>query len=306
MRNKLYLKMIPWILLLICIFLLKSYESQFQYVQKLLVLESNNLLSPHYLQTSEDINALWKQSAKPGEIFWILGIIEKSSNRQIMAFYASDYEQVVFPLKSGKAFSARDSGEAIVGMGVQTYKLSSGEYFDYDNVRYRVIGKLGIAKDSPLKNTVLLNTSALLEQVPLAFDGPHLDEISWLKGHSSGNKGVERWFNVTFIANWIRYMTWLVILCASVLAMHYYLVVTKESRVIRIEIGVGARAIFRKGLWHITVATFLIAPAVSWAAGGKMPFLEFVISSAVIYVVLLTAYGIMFWQQITEEATHNV
>jgi hypothetical protein len=300
--------MIPWIIILICIFLLKSYESQFQRFQKLLVLESNNLLSPHYIQASEDMNAIWKQLAKPEETFWILGIIEKSFERQVMAFYATDYEQVTFPLKLGKPFSVRDSGEAIVGMGVQTYKLSDGEYFDYDNVRYCVIGKFGIAEDSPLKNAVLLNDSALLEQphVPLVFDGPHLDEISWLKGHSLGNKGVERWFNVTFIANWIRYMTWLVILCASVLAMYYYLIVTKESRVICMEIGVGARAIFRKDLWHITVVTFLITPAIAWAVSGKMLFLEFVISSAVIYVVLTAVYGVMFWQQITKETTHNV
>ncbi|MCO1604501.1 hypothetical protein [Desulfosporosinus nitroreducens] len=116
---------------------------------------------------------------KPGETFWVFGIIEKSSARQVMAFYATDYKQITFPLKSGKPFSARDSSEAIVGMGVQTYKLSDGEYLDYANVRYRVIGKFGIAEDSPLKNAVLLNNSALLKQlnVPLAFDGPHLDEI---------------------------------------------------------------------------------------------------------------------------------
>lgn len=82
MRIKPYCKMISWILILICIFLLKNYESQFQLVQKLLVLESNNLLSPHYIQASEDINAKWRQSAKSGETFWILGMIEKSSARQ--------------------------------------------------------------------------------------------------------------------------------------------------------------------------------------------------------------------------------
>ncbi|MHB8076543.1 hypothetical protein [Desulfosporosinus fructosivorans] len=109
------------------------------------------------------MNAIWRQSAKSGEMFWILGMIEKSSARQVMAFYATDYEKVIFPLKAGKHFSARDSGEAIVGMEVQTDKLSDGEYFDYDNVRYRVIGQFGIAEDSPLKNAVLLNNSALLE-----------------------------------------------------------------------------------------------------------------------------------------------
>lgn len=308
MRIKTYRKMIPWILILICIFLLKSYESQFQHVQKLLVLESNNLLSPHYIQASEDMNAIWRQSAKSGETFWILGMIEKSSARQVMAFYATDYEKVTFPLKAGKPFSARDSGEAIVGKGVQTDKLSDGEYFDYDNVRYRVIGKFGIAEDSPLKNAVLLNDSALLEQphVPLAFDGPHLDEISWLEGHSLGNKGVERWFNIALIANWIRYMAWLMILCASVLVMYYYLIVTKESRVICMEIGVGAKAIFRKDLWHITAVAFIIASAVAWAVSAEMPFLEFAMSSAVIYVVLLAAYGVMFWQHMTKETTHSV
>lgn len=308
MRIKHYRKMIPWILILLCIFLLKSYESSFQHVQKLLVLESNNLLSPHYIQAREDMNTIWKQSAKSGETFWIFGMIENRSARQVIAFYANDYKQVTFPLKTGTRFSTMDSGEAIVGTSVQTYKLNDGEYLDYNNVRYHVIGIFGIAEDSPLKNTVLLNNSALLEQsdVPLVFDGPHIDQIAWLKGFSLGNKGIERWLNITFIVNWIRYMTWLVILCASVLAMHYYLVITKESRILLLEIGIGPRAIFRKGIWHIAAFAFIMVSVVTLAVKGETPFFEFVMSSAVIYGVLLAAYSVMFWQRIPKETTHRV
>lgn len=308
MGIKHYRKMIPWIFILLCIFLLKSYESQFQYVQKLLALESNNLLSAHYIQVSEDMNDEWKQSSKPGEVFWIFGMIEKSSERQVMAFYATDYEKVIFPLKTGEMFSGPDSGEAIIGMGVQAQKIGDEEYFEYAGIRYLVIGKLGIAEESPLRNTILLNNSSLLEQphVPLTFDGPHLEEISWLEGDSLGNKGVERWFNVTFIANWIWYMTWLVILCASVLAMYYYLIVTKESRAVYNEIGLGAKAIFRKDLLQISVVTFLIASVAACTVSSEMPFFEFVMSNAMIYVVLLATYGALFWQQAARETTHYV
>lgn len=66
MGIKHYRKMIPWIFILLCIFLLKSYESQFQHVQKLLALESNNLLSPHYIQASEDMKCGMEAVSKTG------------------------------------------------------------------------------------------------------------------------------------------------------------------------------------------------------------------------------------------------
>ena len=115
---------------------LKAIESQFQYVQKMLILESNDLLSSHYLYANEDMNGIWRQSMKPEDTFWIFGILEKTSKRQVIAFYSSDYEEVTFPLKQGGAFSRQDSKEAIVEMEVETHKLNGIEYIDYDHIQY--------------------------------------------------------------------------------------------------------------------------------------------------------------------------
>lgn len=303
MKIKPNLKILPLIIILLSIFLLKSFESQFQHSQKLLVLESNNLLSSHYIQASENMNTIWRQSATSEDKFWIFGMIEKNSAEQIIAFYATDYEKVIFPLKIGRKFTAKDSCEALVGMGIKTYMVNGEEFLDYDNVQYHVVGKLGIVEDSPLKNVILLNNSEMLEQpdIPLMFDGIDLDDINWLNGKNTGNKGVDRWFDVTFISNWISYMTWLVILCASVLAMYYYLVVTKESRNIRFEIGIGVMAIFRKSLWYITLVIFIVLSAIKFTIVGHKQFLVFTISNVVIYVVLIMSYSFLFWRQITKE-----
>ena len=293
---------------MVCIFLLKGFESQFQYVQKLLVLESNNLLSPHTIQAEKEMSSLWRKFASPKEVFWIFGSLKRDTEQEIIAFYATDYKQVTFPLKLGRAFSKKDSGEAIVGLEIQTYKRNNKEYFDYGNVRYPVIGKLGITEDSPLKNTVLLNNSALLNQpdIPLIFDGPHISELHWLKGHPLENKGVERWFDITFLSDWVRYMTWLVILCASVLAIHYYLVITKEDRETCMEIGVSKRTILRRDLCRIAVVSFFISAVVIWATMNHELFFEFVASSVIIYIIFSTAYLFLFWRNVGEVKPHNV
>lgn len=306
MRIKYYPKMMLWVFILLCIFLLKNYENQFQRVQKLLILESNNLFSPHSVQPTEDMNAAWGQLAKTEEQFWVFATIEESSQRKIVAFYATDYKQIVLPLQAGKLFTEPDSGEAIVGAGVPTQKLNGGEYFDYADTRYNVIAKLGMTKESPLKNTVLLNDSTLLEQthIPFVFDAPHPKNLNWLKGYSLENKGIERWFNITFITSWIRYMTWLIILCASVLAMHYYLIIAEESRIIHAVVGADLKTIFIKELLYISTVTFLIILLNACTISSKMPFSKFIIPNMAIYAVLLISFSIMFWWQMLKGARY--
>lgn len=308
MKIRPYLKIIPFSLIILSIFILKSFEGQFQHVQNMLILESNNLMSPYHMQVSEEIKINWRKLVKPSDNFSIFGVLEKSSTEEIIAFYATDYNKIILPLKSGNYFSSKDSNEAIVGIGVQTYMLGDGEYYDYNNVRYYVIGKFGLTDDSPLKNTILLNNSLLLDQpnIPLTFDGPNLDKITWLQGRSLGSKGVERWFNISFMSNWIKNLTWLVILCSSFLSMYYYLVVTKEHRNILLEIGIGAKDILKKGIRDITIVALFFDLIIACTIIGKKTFFEFVISSAVIYIILLIAYCILFWRQILKEITYYV
>lgn len=305
MKIRPYLKIIPFSLIILSIFLLKSFEGQFQHIQKMLILESNNLMSPYHIQVSEDIKINWRKLVKPRDNFSVFGLLERSSTEQVIAFYATDYKKIILPLKSGSCFSSKDSNEAIVGMGIPTYMLGDSEYYDYNNIRYYVIGKFGLTDDSPLKNTILLNNSSLLDQpdIPLTFDGPNLNKITWLQGKSLGNKGVERWFNISFVTNWIRNLTWLVILCSSFLSMYYYLVITQERRNILWEIGMGAKAIFKKGIRDITIVVLFFDLIIVCIFQRETPFFEFIMSSVVIYTILLGAYCILFWRQILKEIT---
>ena len=164
-----YKKLVVFILILISIFSLANYEMLFYKRQKLLILESNSLLSPRNVLANESIKHSWRSDQKPKDKFTIYGIIERSSNQTVIGFYTTDYTKINLPIKNGSFFSIEDSKEAIVGKDIPIYYKNDVAYFDYGNIPYKVVGELGISKESPLRKYVLINDLKLLERdyVPL-------------------------------------------------------------------------------------------------------------------------------------------
>lgn len=83
MKIRRYLKMIPFLLVILSIFLLKRFEGQFQYIQNMLILESNNLMSPHNIQVSEEIKSKWRELVKPSDNFTIFGELKKARQSKL-------------------------------------------------------------------------------------------------------------------------------------------------------------------------------------------------------------------------------
>lgn len=260
-----YRKIFPFILIISCIFFLILCGEKFQFVQDMLILESNNLFSPNHVLADKSINSVWKSVQTTYDDFHVFGLLEKTSNQTVMAFYATNYSKLKPPIKSGIFFTIPDSKEVVVGENIKTSIRNGMEYFNYKNESYLVIGKLGISNNSPLKNYILINDSSLLEEpyIHLIFDGVNIGKITWLKSKPMENKGVVRWFNISFVSKWIKWVTWLVIAFASSLAAYSYGIATKETRLMRFQIGVRMKDIMKSDLLILTLTTLFMI-LVTW------------------------------------------
>lgn len=300
-------KMIPFILIVTCIYFLIFYENQFQYKQKLLILESNNLFTSQHVFADSSVNSVWKKHKNSHDNFRVFGLLERSTKQTIMAFYTTDYSKFLPPMKSGSFFLSPDSKEAIVGESVNTSIENGIEYFIYRGVKYKVIGELGISDNSPLKKYVLINDSSLIEKYnkQLIFDGKETQKITWLKGKVMESKGIERWFNINFLLRWIKMTTMIVIICSSVLAAYFFTVATKEIRCIRFQIGIGIKKILKIDLLIITFFSFIMALIIWFLSIVKNVHMyaeESLIYYILFYIILVMTNIILSIHQITKEA----
>lgn len=301
-----YLKMVPFFLVIITILFLQLFESQFQSIQEKLVLESNALLSSQHVLAEETTYSSWKSSQKPDDHFRIFGTLEDTPTQKIMAFYSTDYSSDQFPIGEGSFFKKENSKQAIVGSNVQTTIINGVEYFKYNNTNYQVIGKLGISDDSPLKNFIVINDSTLLStsNIKLVFDGPEINKISWLKSKPMENKGVERWFNISFLSKWIKWTTIIVITFSSILASYFYTIVTKEVRCTKFQTGISIKNILKVDILILTVIVLLMGMATIFIIKLyilRLPILNILITYLILYIGLIVPHIMQSIHQITKE-----
>lgn len=303
-----YKKMIPFVIILFCIFSLMGYQKKFQRKQELLVLESNALLSSQHIFADKTINSTWKQQQKSNDHFNLFAILEQSSDHTIMAFYSTRYETLALPLRHGVAFSTHNSKEVIVGDDIQTTTKGTFEYFTFNRVDYRVIGTFGISKNSPLKKHVLINDDTLIEQATnqLIFDGKDLNTIQWLEGNSMENKGVERWFNIEFFLTLIAFTTWIIIICATFLAAYTMLIARTEIRSIQFQIGLGIKQILKQDILSMSYlyCGLIVLSSLLTTRDTSISASEIITSYSLIYIVLVASYSRLFLSQFFKENTY--
>jgi len=301
-----YLKMVPFLLVMAAIFFLQLFENQFQSVQEMLVLESNVLLSSQHVLADESTYSSWKSSQTPEDHFRIFSTLEDIPKQTIVAFYSTDYSTDQLPISEGMFFSGANSKEAIIGSNVSTAIINGVEYFNYNNTNYPVIGKLGISTDSPLKNLILINDSAFLSSpnFPLIFDGPNIDKIAWLKSKPMENKGVERWFNISFLSKWIEWTTIIVIALSSILAAYFYTLATKETRCAKFQTGISIKNILKVDFLILTTIALLMGMSTFFII--KLSILRLLmdkvfISYLILYIGLIVTHSLLSVYQITKE-----
>lgn len=252
-------KIILNIFILFCILLLPTITKQYEQKQQLLILESNSLLSSNHIKVNSNINSIWKNKINKEKNIWILGTIENKNNINVMSIYATDFKKIIFPINKGKMFSKNDSKEAIVGSEVDTYVVDKREVFDFNGTKYNVIGKLGASKNSPLQMTALINDSKLLElkEIELSFDGSDINSLSWLKKIESKDKGVERWFDINAISNYIMITVWIILICSIILWIYHFNINSKIMRTILIQIGINRYKILIREIRYLSFIFFM-------------------------------------------------
>lgn len=301
-----YKKLIPFVLIFLCMILLICFENQFQSMQNSLILESNNLFSPHHILADEAINSVWKKSKISSDEFNLFGLIEKNSANTIMAFYTTNYSNFKPPIISDNCFSTTDSNEAIVGKNIKVTLENGEEYFTYGSTKYKVISRFGITENSPLKNLVLINDSSFLEQpnIPLVFDGKEISKIKWLNGELMENKGVQRWFNIRFISKWIKFTTYIVVILGVVLNSYFFVNATKDVFKLKIEIGIAIRAIIKSDLitlTFITALTVIIARFIVYILSIDFWSFENIISYIISYISIVLVYALLVINKVIRE-----
>jgi len=91
-------------------------------------------------------------------------VLVESKDTTILAYYSNDYSKSTLPLSSGKMFQERNSKQAIVGKQITTIESDGKEWIDYQGNHYEVIGKLGLADNSPIDNYILINDIKLFQK----------------------------------------------------------------------------------------------------------------------------------------------
>ncbi|QOR34675.1 hypothetical protein IMX26_14550 [Clostridium sp. 'deep sea'] len=305
-----YKKLISFILTVTFILLLMCYENQFQNVHNALILESNDLFSPHHLLADNSVALEWNNLQNKQDNFRVFGLIEKSVRYTVMSIYSTDYTEFKPPLHSGISFSRPNSQEAVVGRDVQTITIDNKEYFYYHDKKYRVIGKIGISEDSPLKKHVLINDTALLNKpsIPLVFDGNNIKNITWLKGQSFETKGVERWFNLTFISKLINWTVLIVIIGASALAAYFFEIATCEANLLRYQTGVNLKNILLRGLIMLTTTTLIsiiILFLLAYYSIFSLTILKVICNCLLSYCTMVVTYFKLSTKRVTKETAYD-
>lgn len=304
-----YIKMIPFTLVLICIFSLINTENTFEKKQNLLVLESNEFLSNQHIVLDKDIEIDPTILESSDNDYRIYGTLERTPKLVVIAFFATNYKNINMPLKSGSFFSDSRAKEALVGESVKTYTRNGCEYYQYKDKTYYVIGKLGLSSDSPLKRHVLINDKNLLEKSvePLIFDGANLKALEAFNGFHAINKGVERWFNISFILKWISITTWIVSIFAASLASYFYFLITKELSNTKHQIGLSLNKILVENIVILTGITSFISILLRYLLIPKDTFLEveYFISMFIIYATLIIVFVVFSVIGMRKEALND-
>lgn len=179
-RNKIISYWLVLVIILISILL----NNQYQTKQELFLLESNNLMTREHIVFRNKDNLEWiKNIDDSNSGVWVTG--EKRNERFVlMSIYSSKLENVKIPISNGKAFSNKNSMEALVGKNIPVCTIGGDKYFEYNNKKYKVIGCLGTIENSPLNDVVLVNDVSLLKSndVTLILNGHDLDKINAIKG----------------------------------------------------------------------------------------------------------------------------
>lgn len=182
-----------------CLLSLLASSFLYQTEQYKMVLESNQLRSPIFVDFLVDKNPNWQEMLlKEKKPFWILGKLE-TENAIVMGISSNHFSELNFPIKSGKFFSGENQDQAIIGEKVPTITEGKTRLFALGNKKYKVIGELGLASNGSLSNVALINDKDILNQAPqLSFNAYHLNkETLPLNSSQLGNsKGVERLLNI--------------------------------------------------------------------------------------------------------------
>jgi hypothetical protein len=288
------------IIMLLCIMLLVAVTQNYLLKQKLLILESNNLLSSNHIQANNYINSRWKDKINKNDNIWVMGTIEIIDDIKVVGFFASKFDDIILPINRGRIFSENDELESIVGDDVPTYNVGNTEIFKYNNKEYKVIGKMGLIKDSPLKKTALINDSVLLEarETILFFDGPDVDKASWLEGECN-NIGIERWLNLTYFSINIKNIVILMIFCSSVLWSYNLNITLKKTRELYIQTGIRLIHILKKELAYLTFI-FCTDIIIVYFLVNINNVLEDVTKRYIsLYISLIVLYSILFFNQVS-------
>jgi len=244
-------------LLILCTYLLLIFVSEYQKQQDKLFFESNDLYSTDHLFVKEPFQTIVKDKFNTSTDLSVFISLESKNNDEVRGYFSKNYSDAHFPIKKGSFFSTSNSKEALIGKDVATVSENDCTYYEYNNVKYKVIGYLGITNPSFLDDSVLINDSSLFNMPTtyLTIDGKKINTIyqdRFGKNNSyQNNMGLDRKVNSDYFSPLIYSLTLFIAIMCTILIAYLIFTDLKKENFIKYILGTATFTTYKSNLFYL-------------------------------------------------------